>query len=71
MSGTWPSVRLAAFGARILGSRSLMRAPIWIFKARGGAVFGTRILMLEHIGRKSGMRRYAVLEVIDRPAASL
>jgi deazaflavin-dependent oxidoreductase (nitroreductase family) len=45
-----------------------MRAPIWIYKARAGALFGARILMLEHVGRKSGAPRYAVLEVVDRPA---
>jgi deazaflavin-dependent oxidoreductase (nitroreductase family) len=45
-----------------------MRAPIWIYKARGGALFGSRILMLEHIGRKSGAPRHAVLEVVDHPA---
>lgn len=45
-----------------------MRAPIWIYKARAGAVLGSRLLMLEHIGRKSGARRYVVLEVIDHPA---
>ena len=27
------------------------------------------MLLLEHIGRKSGAQRYAVLEVVDRPAA--
>lgn len=44
-----------------------MRAPVWIYKARAGALFGSRILMLEHIGRKSGAPRYAVLEVVDHP----
>jgi deazaflavin-dependent oxidoreductase (nitroreductase family) len=34
-----------------------------------GFLFGHRMLMLEHIGRKSGARRYAVLEVVDRPGA--
>ncbi len=57
----------ARTGARIMRSRLLMRAPIWIYKARAGALFGSRILMLEHIGRKSGARRYAVLEVADHP----
>ncbi|MFV0493571.1 nitroreductase family deazaflavin-dependent oxidoreductase [Mycobacterium sp.] len=60
--------RLNRLGARALRSRRLVRAPIWIFKARAGAVFGPRFLMLEHIGRKSGEPRYVVLEVIDRPA---
>jgi hypothetical protein len=43
-------------------------APIRISKARAGALFGSRILMLEHIGRKSGAPRYAVLEIVDHPA---
>ena len=71
MSTTGPSSRLAALAARLLGSRPLMRAPIWIYKARAGAVFGSRLLMLEHIGRKSGVRRYVVLEVVDQPTADL
>ncbi|ETZ54716.1 deazaflavin-dependent oxidoreductase, nitroreductase family protein [Mycobacterium avium MAV_120709_2344] len=45
-----------------------MRAPIWIYRARGGAVFGSRILLLEHVGRKSGAPRYAALEVVDHPS---
>jgi deazaflavin-dependent oxidoreductase (nitroreductase family) len=62
---------LARTGARLLRSRRLMRAPIWIYRARAGALFGSRILMLEHIGRKSGAPRYAVLEVVDHPAADV
>jgi deazaflavin-dependent oxidoreductase (nitroreductase family) len=54
-------------GARIMSSRPLMRAPIWIYKARAGAVLGSRVLMLEHVGRKSGARRYVVLDVVDHP----
>jgi deazaflavin-dependent oxidoreductase (nitroreductase family) len=59
---------LAGIAARLLRSRRLMRAPIWIYKARAGALFGSRMLMLEHIGRKSGAPRFAVLEVIERPS---
>jgi deazaflavin-dependent oxidoreductase (nitroreductase family) len=58
---------IANAGARILRNRWLMRAPIWIYKARAGALLTSRVLMLEHIGRKSGQRRYVVLEVVDRP----
>ncbi len=67
MSTTRPPSRFAAVGARILRSRRLMRAPIWIYKGRAGALFGSRLLMLEHVGRKSGTRRYVVLEVVDHP----
>jgi deazaflavin-dependent oxidoreductase (nitroreductase family) len=44
-----------------------MRAPIWIYKARAGALLGSRFLMLEHIGRKSGIPRYVILEVVGHP----
>jgi len=52
---------------RLLRSRRLMRAPIWIYRAGAGALLGSRLLMLEHTGRKSGARRQVVLEVIDHP----
>ncbi len=52
---------------RVLHSRMLRRAPILIYRAGLGAVFGSRMLMLEHIGRRSGAVRYAVLEVVDHP----
>ncbi len=67
MSTTHRSAWLAAAGARILRFRPLMRAPIWIFRARAGAVLGSRLLMLEHNGRSSGQRRHVVLEVVDHP----
>lgn len=59
----------ADLGARILRNRRLMRAPIWIYRMRAGAVLGPRVLMLEHIGRTSGRPRYVVLEAVDHPAA--
>ncbi|OBJ38575.1 nitroreductase [Mycobacterium colombiense] len=59
---------VASLAGRLLRSRRLMRAPIWIYKARAGALFGSRILLLEHIGRKSGLPRYAALEVVDHSA---
>jgi deazaflavin-dependent oxidoreductase (nitroreductase family) len=30
-------------------------------------MFGSRLLMLEHTGRKTGIRRYVVLETVDHP----
>lgn len=57
-------VRLAT---RALRNRRLMRAPIWLYRARLGFLFGSRMLLLEHTGRRSGARRYVVLEVIDPP----
>lgn len=57
-----------AAAAALLRTRWLVRAPVWLYRARLGALFGSRPLMLEHIGRTSGARRYVVLEVIDHPA---
>lgn len=61
------ATKFADVGARMLRNRRLVRAPIWLYKARLGALFTSRLLMLEHIGRKSGARRYVVLEVVGRP----
>lgn len=62
------SEKIGKSGVRLLRSRRLMRAPIWLYRARLGFLFGSRMLMLEHIGRKSGARRHVVLEVFDHPA---
>ena len=50
-----------------LRHRSLVRAPIWLFRARLGFVFGSRLLMIEHTGRKTGARRYVTVEVSAVP----
>lgn len=52
----------------VLHSRTLSRAPILLYRAGLGSVFGSRMLMLEHIGRRTGALRYVVLEVIDHPS---
>jgi deazaflavin-dependent oxidoreductase (nitroreductase family) len=43
-----------------------MRAPIYLYRAGVGWIFGHRFLMMTHIGRTTGRRRYVVLEVVDR-----
>jgi hypothetical protein len=43
---------------RLLQNRGLVRAPIWLYRLRLGFLFGRRMLLLEHIGRKSGARRW-------------
>lgn len=48
-------------------SRFLMRAPIGMYRAGLGFLFGTRLIMLEHVGRSSGATRFVVLEVVSRP----
>jgi deazaflavin-dependent oxidoreductase (nitroreductase family) len=45
-------------------SRYLWRAPIWLYRCKLGWVMGRRFLLLNHIGRKSGERRQAVVEVV-------
>ncbi len=45
------------------------RLPIWLYKAHLGWLLGKRFMLLTHIGRKSGLPRYAVIEVIKHDAA--
>jgi len=56
----------AAWAARLLPVRWAVRAPVLVFRARLGFLFGSRLLMLEHTGRATGIRRYAVLETVHR-----
>ncbi|UGT42093.1 nitroreductase family deazaflavin-dependent oxidoreductase [Nocardia yamanashiensis] len=58
----------AQLGARLLRTRWFVRAPIGLFRARLGFLFAGRLLLLEHLGRKSGRPRYVVLETVARPA---
>ncbi|MGH3249908.1 MAG: nitroreductase family deazaflavin-dependent oxidoreductase [Trebonia sp.] len=58
---------LAARAAGLLRVRWIVRSPVALYQARLGFLFGSRMLMLEHTGRKTGVRRYAVLEIVDRP----
>ena len=44
-------------------SRLLFRLPIALFRSGFGWLFGNRLLLLNHIGRRSGKQRQAVLEV--------
>lgn len=59
--------RLVSLGAGAIRRRRLVRAPIPLYRAGLGFLFGSRLLMLEHIGRRSGARRFVVLEVVERP----
>lgn len=51
-----------------LTTPALARAPILVYRAGLGRLLGSRLLLLEHIGRTSGRPRHVVLEVVDRPA---
>ncbi|RME46693.1 MAG: nitroreductase family deazaflavin-dependent oxidoreductase [Chloroflexi bacterium] len=44
--------------------RIVWRLPIWLYRARLGRLLGGRFLLLTHTGRKSGLPRYAVVEVM-------
>lgn len=47
-----------------------MRAPIGLYRAGFGFLFGRRLMMLEHTGRNSGESRYVVLEVVTSPSSN-
>jgi deazaflavin-dependent oxidoreductase (nitroreductase family) len=42
----------------------LWRAPIWFYRLGLGGLLGERMLLLNHTGRKSGLPRQNVLEVV-------
>lgn len=60
---------MGRLGARALRVRAVVRFPIAVYRAHLGYLFGSRLLLLEHRGRRSGFRRYVVLEVVDHPTA--
>lgn len=45
-------------------SRVLWRIPIFLYRIGLGRVFGDRFLLLNHRGRRSGLPRQAVIEVV-------
>jgi deazaflavin-dependent oxidoreductase (nitroreductase family) len=45
--------------------RALLRAPIWLYCWNLGWMMGGRFLLLTHIGRKSGLKRQTVIEVVS------
>jgi deazaflavin-dependent oxidoreductase (nitroreductase family) len=50
--------------------RALFRAPIYLYRWNLGRLVPSRFLYLQHLGRKSGVIREAVLEVVKRDDAS-
>lgn len=63
-----PREGVARLVSWLLNTRVVVRAPIALFRCGLGFLFAGRLMMLTHRGRSSGARRYAVLEVVDRPA---
>jgi deazaflavin-dependent oxidoreductase (nitroreductase family) len=45
-------------------ARILYRMPIWLYQNGLGWLLGNRFLMIHHTGRKSGLPRQAVVEVV-------
>jgi deazaflavin-dependent oxidoreductase (nitroreductase family) len=43
----------------------LFRVPVYLYRWRLGWLFGHRCLLLTHVGRRSGLRRDTVLEVVE------
>ncbi len=43
----------------------LFRAPIYLYRWHLGWLFGKRLVLLAHTGRRSGLRRQTVLEVVE------
>jgi len=41
-----------------------LRLPIWLYRAQLGWLLGHRFLLLTHTGRKSGLPRQTVIEVV-------
>lgn len=42
-----------------------LRLPIWLYRVHLGWLLGDRFLMLTHTGRKSGLARHTVIEVVQ------
>lgn len=51
-------------------ARMAFRLPIWLYRLGLGRLLGTRFLLLTHTGRKSGLTRQTVLEVVRYDKAS-
>ena len=45
--------------------RRLFRAPVHLYRWRCGWLLGHRFLLLIHVGRRTGLRRRTVLEVVE------
>ncbi|MEU8230479.1 nitroreductase family deazaflavin-dependent oxidoreductase [Actinoplanes sp. NPDC048967] len=45
--------------------RLLLKAPLAVYRIGLGALFGHRLIRLEHVGRRSGRVHNVVLEVVD------
>jgi deazaflavin-dependent oxidoreductase (nitroreductase family) len=51
-------------------TRFFLRFPIWLYRLHLGWLLGNRFVMFRHIGRKSGLPRYTVVEVVRHDQAT-
>ncbi len=51
-------------------TRILARLPIWLYRLHLGWILDGRFLLLTHMGRKSGLPRQVVLEVVKHDPAT-
>jgi len=51
-------------------TRLALRLPIWLYRLRLGWLLGDRLLLLTHIGRKSGLPRQAVIQIVRHDRAT-
>ena len=51
--------------------RALLRAPILLYRLRLGRLLGSRFVLINHTGRRTGRPRQTVVEVVDQSAESL
>lgn len=45
-------------------TRLLWRLPIWLYRLKLGRLLGDRFVLINHVGRKSGRTRQALVEVV-------
>lgn len=50
--------------------RALFRLPLRLYRAHLGAVLGHRFVLINHVGRITGLPRQVVVEVVERDPAS-
>lgn len=50
--------------------RFLFRLPIWLYRLKIGWILGGRFVLINHIGRKSGLARQVVVEVVRHDKAN-
>jgi deazaflavin-dependent oxidoreductase (nitroreductase family) len=45
--------------------RWLLRAPVFLYRWHCGRLLGHRFLLVIHVGRRTGIRRHTVLEIVE------